>query len=158
MTGNNSVATDFDNALQQYGIIASYLQYENSTFWTRTSLLLVAHTALFGFLAQVLPPISKVATWEKISISMVMGLTGIVLVLIWWTSIVTAERWINRWHNRLRKLEQTAFGEMRLFRESDNSANHFSARGIAMYLVTLYGILWGLSLLYCLMAVIAKCS
>ncbi len=37
-------------AIERYRNIIGYLQYENSMYWTRRGLMLIAHSTLFGFL------------------------------------------------------------------------------------------------------------
>ncbi|MCP5107062.1 MAG: hypothetical protein GY950_26995 [bacterium] len=65
--------------LQKYNILMSYLQYENSSFWSRNNFFILANTALLGFLIQKLPNICPPTIWENIIIPFVYSIAGLVL-------------------------------------------------------------------------------
>ncbi|MFC2125016.1 hypothetical protein ACFLU5_09410 [Bacteroidota bacterium] len=140
--------------LEQYGMILSYHQYENSTFWTRSGFMLVAHSALLGFVVQIHPNFNPcLAQWDKIVITSIMGITGLALLIIWWKALKLGERWITKWHTLLRHLEPKAFGDIKVFRRDDTSANSKSykrigVRKIAYSVVWVFLVLWSLVLIY----------
>lgn len=135
--------------LEQFGILMSYLQYENTTFWTRAGFFLLAHTALLGFVVQVLPPFNPChATWERIGISVISGISGLLLARIWWKALKAGEWWINRWHNCLLELEPQAFGNIQVLRgvftlgQTKDHKKKPGARAIAYQVTCLFSILW----------------
>jgi hypothetical protein len=140
--------------LEQYGILLSYLQYENTTFWTRAGFFLVAHTALFGFVVQILPPFDRcLASWERVAISVIVGITGLLLAKIWWKALRKGEEWIDRWHTCLLELEPLAFGDMQVLRGAvtpglTRDPKRHGARAVADWVVYLFSVLWGLVFVY----------
>lgn len=148
--------------LEQYGILMSYLQYENSTFWVRSNFFLLANTALLGFLITSLPDIHPPNNWARILIPFVGCITGFILSILWLFALKSGEWWIKRWHSLLIKIEPQAFGEISVFRGVLNSkskleyGSKLGARGINYFVCYLFFVLWGLSIIYCITAISLK--
>jgi hypothetical protein len=103
-----------DQKLQQYGILMSYLQYENAVYWERANFFLVASVAFFSFVVTNLPPLRPQTPWEQVLIFLVASLTGLCLSYLWWRGLQIGEFWIDHWHSLLRQLEPDAFGELKV--------------------------------------------
>ena len=100
-------------------------------------LVLIAQAALFGFAVQILPNFSSdQASWDRIIISLVMGIAGLILSNIWWRALKSGEKWIKHWSELLRKLEPKAYGSMMLLR---NQKSIGGTKRIAYKIVYLFG-------------------
>lgn len=67
---------DNSTALERFGHVMSYLQYENSMYWERGNFFMVASTALFGFMATNLLPLGATPGWEKVLVLLVVSVGG----------------------------------------------------------------------------------
>lgn len=122
-TVNNTNDGDVERvALERYRIVAAYLQYENTIYWQRGQLFLVASAALFGFASQNLPLLSAAQPIEEVIVCLGLALAGLVLANLWHRSLRAGEFWVHHWHDVLRSLEPQAFGEHRLFRNFEADA------------------------------------
>src|SRR6266850_8086380 len=87
---------DRDLALRRYAPILGYLQYENTVYWTRFHVFLLADSALFALLANRLPFDVSVVTWARLYTLIVTAIGGLVLAGLWWKTLVAARGWIER--------------------------------------------------------------
>jgi hypothetical protein len=146
-------ASRADSTLQRYGQVLSYLIYENTTYWTRSGLLLLAHTSLLGFTAIVLPPFSADALPERVLLLAVIGFVGLLLARFWWTAIKRGIDWIEDWHNLLLKLEPEAYGDIEFFRGKVGSRarpTRHNVRQVARRVAAVFVIIWAGTLAYAL--------
>lgn len=139
-------------ALERYRNVIGYLQYENNTFWVRSGFMLVAHSALLGFLAKVLPEPTRNAPWMSIGVSVSIGMLGLALSFLWVRTIEGALWWIQRWQNILLELEPAAYGKIHVFRgvvdPGSDDRPHHSTRGTAKRVAILFRVTWISALLY----------
>jgi hypothetical protein len=146
-------ASRADSALQRYGQVLSYLIYENTTYWTRSGLLLLAHTSLLGFTAIIVPPFSADAQPERVLLLAVIGFVGLRLARLWWTALQWGIEWIECWHRLLLELEPEAYGDTYFFRGQVGprvrAARH-SVRQVAHRVAVLFAIIWAGTLVYAL--------
>lgn len=143
-------------ALEQFGHVMSYLQYENSMYWERSNFFMVASTALFGFMATNLLPLGGNLSWEKILPLLIVSVAGGTLTRLWHLSLRASEHWIDHWHEILRKLEPQSFGEISLFRDlppDKGGAQRIRIRSVATYTLLLFYVLWGMAVFYSLITV-----
>jgi hypothetical protein len=147
------------NKLEQYGIIMSYLQYENSMYWGRANFFLIACTALFGFVAMNLPTLTKATRWESLLALLAASGAGLALSLLWKLGLQSGEFWIHHWHSVLKDLEQGAFEDLTLLRQfqpNQGSPKHVSARKVARSTLLVFYVLWGVLLVYSLVCIYVK--
>lgn len=138
-------------SLQRYGILMSYLQYENTMYWQRASFFLVASTALFGFFATRVPSFQAETPWDQVGAIAVVGLTGIGLSVLWGRSLDAGEYWVTHWHSLLQQLEPQAFGDLNVLRGTESSEKvpkRPRARVIPRRALALFYTLWSLLLAY----------
>jgi hypothetical protein len=141
-------------ALERFSTISSYLQYENTAFWTRSGFILVAQAALLGFFANMLPEQSS--SWPRVIAGFVIALVGIALTFIWNYAIRVGRDWTDRWLKLLKEhLEPAAFGDLEVFRMRDDP-DRPSARAVAAAVAWLFGILWFGSALYGISVIVQK--
>ena len=133
--------------IEKYGILMSYLEYENSIFWGRANYFLLAQTALFGFTLTNLPPLAKSTPLEQIIIPGVAGVVGLILAYSWWKALKAGELWINRWHNLIEYFEPEVFGEVNVIRERPKDKR---AKNVAYHMVIIFTFLWLLAIIYSL--------
>lgn len=132
--------------IEKYGILMSYLEYENSMFWGRANYFLLAQTALFGFTLTNLPALVKSTPLEKIIIPGVAGVVGLIIAYSWWKALKSGELWINRWHTLIISLEPKVFGELNVIRERDPKGER--AKNTAYHMVIIFIFLWLLAIIY----------
>jgi hypothetical protein len=146
--------------LEQYSILMSYLQYENSTFWVRSNFFLLANTALLGFIITSLPRELPPKNWSEILIPAVGCISGLILTILWLFALKSGEWWINRWHFLLVEIEPFAFGETKVLRGlktlDSKRKPKFGARQITYIVCFLFVVLWILSICYCIFGVTLK--
>lgn len=139
-------------ALEQYRNVIGYLQYENTTYWTRSGFMLIAHAALLGFLTRLLPDQPSAASWQSIGLTFGVSLFGLALSLLWMRAIQDAIWWINRWLTILLVLEPQAYGEINVFRDvpelGDPNAPPHRLRKVAEQVVWLFRAVWISGVLY----------
>jgi len=124
-------ASMIDLRVRQFGVVAGYLQYENSVYWTRSQLFLVGNSALVGLLATALPLTASVS-WSRIYTLAVAFTLGLILCILWLKILLAACGWIDHWHKQLRHLEQTAFPPGTLTPDGEGlfrNVNSIEARG-----------------------------
>jgi hypothetical protein len=107
--------------LKRYEILMAYLAYENTIYWGRTNLILVAEAALLGFTATIIAgnvsasspanAPSPSASWslERTIVVGALSLAGFILAIVWHKALVLGNYWINHWHQVLLQLEEVAF-------------------------------------------------
>jgi len=149
--------TDADTALRRYEILISYLQYENSTFWTTSGFFLIGHIALFGFFAQIVASIEDKGSKETtITLAYGMCIFGVILFIIWFRAIMVSFFWITRWQNIIKnKLEKDAFGDdIEVIRNIPSHGWRWfifwwpGAIRIQFLVVILWGVVWVCSYFY----------
>jgi hypothetical protein len=132
-------------ALERFRNVVGYLQYENTVYWTRSGFLLASQAALLGFGARVLPTSTGSNNASAIAICMVLALVALVICLIGLRMVDNSVTWINRWISILREIEPLAYGDMRVFRDTEASSEipgkHF-ARDTAKYLIFVFVVAW----------------
>lgn len=146
-------------ALEQYRNVLGYLQYENTIYWTRSGFMLVAHSALLGFLTKLMPSPDE-ANWQSIGLSFGISLFGLALSLLWMKALLSALWWINRWHGILLRLEPDAYGDIEVFRgavaaEGDTKTRH-GARRIAEQVALLFRLVWVAAILYAIVLAVMR--
>ena len=127
--------------LKQYDTLMRYLAYENQAFWTRSQLFAALQVALIALLCALLVGTSNPsnAVSPLRSMAQVIAIFGIVVSVVWLCVISSANDWINRWRERLEKLEPAAFGTLPILREvHSRGALRFSAHLLA----GAFGALW----------------
>lgn len=143
-------------AIERYRNVIGYLQYENTIYWTRTGLMLIAHSTLFGFLTKVLQEIGSKQTWFDITMAFSVSIVGLLLSILWTRLLEGSLWWIERWHQVLLDLEPVAYGAINVFRgvvgASADEGPHQRTRGIARQLAVLFRAIWIASLAYSLWA------
>jgi hypothetical protein len=145
-------APDPKIALERYRNVIGYLQYENNTFWVRSGFMLVAHSALLGFLTKILPEPTSSAASMNIVLSLGIGIVGLILSFLWTGVIQGALWWIERWHSILLSLEPEAYGTVEVFRgavgDRSQEERHRSTRGAARRVALLFRIAWIVAVIY----------
>lgn len=156
--GNEST----EHALEKYGIMLSYLAYENSTFWTRSGFFLVVHAGLLAFIATSGLPIRS-SPLDKMIPSIAITVIGIMLGIAWLLALAGGNYWIDRWHSVLVTLEQDAFKNLNVLRgavwaeggETKQSTRaflaHIGGKYIAYFVAIVFTVLW-LGFLICSLA------
>lgn len=141
-----------DLALRQYDCILRYLASDNTVYWSRSQLLLVANAALVGFIFKEIPsPRSPGETWTQLIVLTVSCLVGIGLCSVWFLAIKAGLRWMDRWIAILQRLEGRAFGEISVHRERFSGVR---SRTIANLTAALFMAVWVFATVYlfaCLM-------
>jgi len=107
-----------DIALRRYSIIMSYFQYENTAFWMRINLFLIALILMVGTIGQMLKDyyFGK-NTITDFFITFLLLNTAICIVFIM-VSFLFGKNWTDHWHSILCKLEKDAFENIDILRES----------------------------------------
>lgn len=151
--GQNSTG---DVALRQYTAVLTYMQYEGSVFWTRAHHFLVANAALFGFVATQLPVSLSHITWARLYILGCAVGGGLALSILWLQAHRHGTFYIDRWQSILEGLEESAFGDLRVFRDRFPNGKPTRAREVARRTALLFLVLWALAIIYILSCVGAK--
>lgn len=129
------------DAIERFRIVFQYLSYENTTYWTRGQLFLVANTTLFGFEASIL---QRDQGFNLLTVAIAFG--GLVLTFFWVQGIRAGEFWIAHWHAVLKgQLEKPAFDQVLLLRDFKPTAEYpprVRARPVAYGPVILFAVLW----------------
>lgn len=149
-------------SLEQYTIVASFLNYENTVLVQRNSLYLLANATL---LAPTWEPIHKLLTCtysrqisdllvcasEQSTVSIIvfgLSVIGLLLSLLWLLSFRASAFWLRHWHKHLRELESEAFGDRLLHRNlphSDSPIISISATKVLKFTIYLFIFAWLLS-------------
>jgi hypothetical protein len=144
-----------DLALKRYDAILRYLSYENNVYWVRGQFFLLANTALAAFVLNQIPiSASPAPTWNRLGVSAIASIAGLVLTWLWRSALTTGEHWIQHWMEILTDLEAEAFGEIRVFREwkfrspPPGPQRSHSAKKMAHWLANLFSAIWSFALLY----------
>ncbi len=143
-------ATDFaderatDLALRRYDVIFRYLAYENTVFWTRSQFFGAAQLGLLIFAGAKLPSDPATANiWGLIMPFIITG-CGVLLTLLWASTLKRAQSWIDHWHALCIELESTAFGQHFVLRETAAAKSGAdSIKKLARCATLLFFMLWG---------------
>jgi len=132
--------------LARYRNILGYLQYENAIYWTRVGFLITAQAVLVGFGGRLLFGTQSGAT-EPLAFWFAGGVCvlGLALCIIGLRTTRGSLRWIYRWQGILRKLESDAYGEIEVFRGTENGLPGFpghSVRDAANHVLYVFGVSW----------------
>jgi hypothetical protein len=132
-------------ALERYRNVIGYLQYENGIFWTRVGFIIAAQAGLIAFdvqlLFSVLQKPNSLAFWFVGGICVL----GLAICFIGLRTTSGSKRWIYRWRDILLKLEPDAYGEIEVFRGTENSAPglpRHSTREAANHLLYVFVASW----------------
>jgi hypothetical protein len=155
---SNQTSDDTKLALERYRNILGYLQYENTIYWTRSGFMLVAHSALFGFLARLMSDIAD-PTWPRVGLVFFASIFGLVLSYLWTLTIHKGNGWIDRWHSILLRIEKPAYGDIFVFREEASDANqpYKGIRKVAEHVALLFRGAWVLGALVAVLCAVLKC-
>ncbi len=146
--------------LERYGILMSYLQYENTIYWGRGNFFLLAQSALFGFVIASLPSMLASTPWNKILIPGFGSIAGLIVARMWQIALRSGEFWINHWHSILMELEPKAFGKQKVLRglatlEGQREPKE-RARMVAHDILILFYVLWIILVAYLLSVSVLK--
>ena len=156
MTSENQDKADEQRvALQQYGYVMGYLQYENSVYWTRVGFVIAAQAALVAFGAGQMSEAAKTHSVFPAIITIGSGLLGVILCLLGLRMTEGSVRWINHWIKILCALELKAFDDIQVFRDSDNIVQG-GLRGAANHVLYVFMGAWGI-LLALFVGYLARC-
>jgi hypothetical protein len=111
-----------DVALTRYGQVLGYLQYENTVYWTRVGFVMAAQAALIAFSANHMLAVQNPHSPLSLPVALGAGVLGLVLCLLGLRMVQGSVRWINHWHDLLRELELTAYGDIQVFRNTGSIA------------------------------------
>jgi hypothetical protein len=112
-------------ALQRYGILMSYLAYENTMYWQRSSFFLAGESGLVAFSLTQLPRDS--ARLRDALLPVGIAIIGLCLTWLWRRSLTISAVWINHWTEALVTLESAAFGDLALL--TPDKRREIGARG-----------------------------
>jgi hypothetical protein len=144
-----------DLALSRYDTLLRYLAYENTVYWTRAHLLLVANAALLGFVSTRIPTSSlSSVSWTQLIVLAVVCLSGMALTIIWHFALAAGSGWISHWTSNLARLEGQAFGDMNLVRERPTGV--VSAQKVARATAFLFTALWVGAILFLVLCGLLK--
>ena len=139
-------------AIERYRNVIGYLQYENTTYWTRSGFMLVANSALLGMLSRSVPDPSASAPWLSVVVWQVVCMIGLYLSVMWIRALQGALLWISRWHDILLQLEPEAYGAINVFRDAvfpgDSRARRHEVRRVAERVARLFRLAWCFALIY----------
>jgi hypothetical protein len=147
-------AGDHDGvALTRYGILMSYLAYENNMFWQRAGFFLLASSALVAFSAQSL---LKLVATDAGTLVLPLGAAafGLALARLWYRTLAAAEKWIEHWHRLLKALESQAFADMSVF-DDPRLDRSTSLKAMAYHVIRLFVVFWIASAAYAVVLVTA---
>ena len=139
---------DADRSLEQYRVLMSYLQYENSAYWMRANYFLLANSIVFGFTIRVVTSAASLREPTSVAAIAVCSVAGFILVRLWWKALEAGAYWCDRWEDLLRQIEPSAFGPLAVLRDIDNHLEQppiRRARSVARATVLLFVGLWTLS-------------
>ena len=134
-------------SLEQYRILVTYLQYENTIYWTRSGVALVIQSALLGFLTQVLPvDKEEFSNLYGVCISFLFCFFGLVITYFWWRIDKMGLFWIDRWQTLLLDLEPSVYGKIEVFRgavsDDDGYQSAYSQRITVSKFIYVFYIVW----------------
>jgi hypothetical protein len=136
---------------ERYAMLLSYTKYENTMYWQRGQIFLLANTGLFGFLSANIPLFRTDTPIERAIIVIVVGIAGLFLCWLWKKSLEAGEFWIFHWEQILKQIEFEAWGDYRLLREftpDPRSPKRVRARIIGRQAIYLFIVLWSIIILY----------
>jgi len=145
ITHSNLLKTDL--ALRRYIPILGYLQYENSTYWTRSNFFLTSNTLLLGFFLNIVP-YSTQAPFIRLFTIYPIAVAGNILCWLWLQTLQSGSIWINHWHNVLQSLEPQAFNHIHVFSDVEEIERRTWIKLIAKSVPLLFMALWMLALGY----------
>lgn len=134
---------DKPTALVQYQIVAGYLQYENSAYWQRATVLIAIQAVYFGLLASMLPLIGRGVAIDALAPA-VASISGLLISILSLQIINKSTEWIEKWTSALRKIEPNAFDFTVLFRETPITRIKDKTEDI----IKIFIFLWILTLVY----------
>jgi hypothetical protein len=140
-----------DLALRQYAPIFSYLGTECSMFWSRSQLFLVANSALIGFAAKDITALHQHYDLTEVWLYLALSVAGLLLCGLWLITINLGTKWMSWWSEKLKRLEETAYGDIELWR---NRPHRLKIRNLAYCTAALFICLWGGLFLYLLHLII----
>ncbi len=155
-TNSNASPPSRDSAINQYGVIMSYLAYENSALWTRFGIIAGIELSLFGF---AMHHLASIDGWTRIPVATIAAILGFSLTGIWQYVHDQAGLWTERWHDALREIEPSAFGELHLLRRGDTPDALIGGPGIKKVMGKLIEIaktIWIVTLGFCAVASIVQ--
>ena len=129
---------DSETALKRYDVLFRYLAYENTVFWTRSQFFVFANAGLLagtvvGLLTDRMP-----ATRAGILVLAALITAGIILDILWLTSLRKVNVWIARWERLCVELEPLAFGDQEVLRNPPETG----IKSLALYVAWLFLALW----------------
>ncbi len=132
-------------ALERYRNVIGYLQYENAIYWTRVGFFITAQAALVGFGGRLL--FDALGKFDTLGFWFAGGICvlGLALCTIGLRTTKGSLRWIYRWQSILRKLEPDAYGEIEVFRGTENGLpglSGYSVRDAANHVLYVFGVSW----------------
>ena len=149
---------DTDLAIRRYDIIMRYLASDNAIYWTRSQLLLVAHTTLLGFWGNQLPRnLGEEPPLKLIFLLIECGLGGC-LCLIWHYAIRGGQYWMDRWEKTLLELEDAAFGKSaEVYRGMDGASRPKPrTRDLARWTLVIFCAIWSFASLMTLYILVCR--
>lgn len=150
---------ELDINLRRYAAALGYLQYENTTYWTRSQQFLVAHTFLLGFVVTKLPVLPMELTWARIVSLGIASLGGLALARLWFHGLRAGEYWIDHVTDIVRAFEEKSLpADTKLIRQFGHKPGYISAKLVAHRLATLFAVLWVASLGYLVLCAVAMTS
>jgi hypothetical protein len=129
-------------ALQRYGILISYLAYENTLYWQRAGFFLAGESGLLVFSLTQLPRDSARLRDALLPAGIAIG--GLCLSWLWHRALTISAVWIEHWHDTLEELERAAFGDLVVL-TTDKRAEieaRGSLKGIARAVPWVFAIAW----------------
>jgi hypothetical protein len=125
---------------KRYDIVLKHLAYENTAYWTRSQLFLVANAALIGFALKEIPTSLVGVSKTRLVTLLVCSVVGILLAVLWIYGLKAGQGWINHWVAALKSWEGSAFGDVNLLRSRPDGVP--SATRIARMTSLLFAVLW----------------
>jgi hypothetical protein len=129
-------------AVARYGILMSYLAYENTMFWQRSGFFLAGNGALIAF------GVSRVeldsARIRDVAIPVSLAVGGLMLTWIWRRALTGAAVWIDHWHSTLDQFEAGAFGNIEVLTPEVRARVGRKApmKRLAVHVTTLFSLGW----------------
>lgn len=147
--------------LEQYDILISCLNYENSMLWQRANFFLVASTAYLGFASSQASQLSPTSCWQSILGVLVSSIAGLAICQLWSKGLGAGKFWIHHWLRNLQTIELDAYGDMHLLRRFEPAPGQgypprVRATGICDCTVWLFRALWLLMLVYAVIVAVLR--
>ena len=143
-SGNNAAddptADEAEVNRKRYDTVLKHLAYENTIYWTRSQLFLVANAALMGFALKEIPTSLVGVSRTRLAVLFVCSVLGILLTALWIYGLRAGQGWIAHWNSALKSWEKSAFGDVNLLRERPKGVP--SATRVARLTAWLFATLW----------------